>query len=182
MLTIIVPSVEFFDESTQEFINGKETTLILEHSLVSMSKWESKFCKPFLGPDEKTKEEIIYYIQMMVIDGEFSELVYKSFNQKILDEINDYINSPQSATTFWESPQHKTMKRNEVITSELIYFWMFSYGVPKECEHWHLNRLFTLLRIFNVKNSKQKKMSKHELAARNRELNEQRKAQLGTKG
>lgn len=185
MLTIIVKGQELFDDEKQEFIpptDEDDVILQLEHSLISLSKWESKFCKPFLGTGDKTPEEIIGYIDAMVLSGDLSDSVKSRLSQKNLDEINDYISSPQSATTFVDTPQQKAAGRSEVVTSELIYWWMASYQIPIECESWHLNRLFALLRIANLKNSKPRKMSKHEMAQQRRELNAQRRNQLNTKG
>lgn len=182
MLTIIVSEQELHDERTNEFIIMDSVVLELEHSLVSLSKWESKFRKPFLGPGEKTSDEIMGYIDAMVTSSNFTSDVYDRLSKANLDEINEYIASEQSATTFSESPQHRARGRSEIITSELIYYWMVSYNIPFECENWHLNRLFALLRICNIKNAKPKKMSRSEIANRNRDINAQRKAELGTKG
>jgi len=182
MLTIVIEAEELYDEQTQTFGNLDEVVLELEHSLVSLSKWESIFQKPFLGPDEKTEDEVIGYIEAMVTSGNFSMEIYKRLTMENLDKINDYIGSEQSATTFVDTSITKGRGKSEIVTSELIYYWMVAYTVPFSCETWHLNRLFALLRICNIKNSTQKKMSKSEVASRNRELNAQRKAQLGTTG
>lgn len=182
MLTLIIPNQEFFDEKTQEFIYGDEVVLELEHSLASLSKWESKYRKPFLGIEPKTDEEVIGYIEAMVLSGNFSIDVYKRLTQDHLNEINEYISSPESATTFNDYSQKKGRGKSEVVTSELIYFWMTAYNIPFECEKWHLNRLFALLRIANIKNSKEKKMPRSAAAAQQRALNEQRRAQLNTSG
>ena len=182
MLTVNVSGEEFFDEDKAEFISTEVLTLKLEHSLVSLSKWESKFRKPFLGPVQKSSEEIYGYVEAMIISGDFSPEVYSQMSKENLDAISDYMASQQSATTFVEPPGQKARGRSEVITSELIYFWMVSYNVPFECETWHLNRLFALLRICNIKTSNEKKMSPNEVAAQQRTLNAQRRAELGTKG
>lgn len=179
MLRLIVGE-EFFDQTQNRFVRPEGTVLDLEHSLISLSKWESKHEIPFLTANEKTAEQILDYIQFMIISpGVNPEIVFQ-LNEEQLKEINRYIESKQSATTFNEMNQRKG--RPEVITSELIYYWMVTFNIPLECENWHLNRLFSLLRICNLKNSKPKPMSKSEIAARNRELNAQRRAQLGTKG
>ena len=182
MLTLIIEEDEFFDEANSSFVKMDKIVLELEHSLVSLSKWESRFCKPFLGNGEKTREETIAYIECMVLSGNFSMDIYNRLKPSHLDQINEYISSEQSATTFVDLQGSKAGSRNMIITSELIYYWMVSYTVPFECENWHLNRLFALLRICNVKSGNQKKMSKNEIATRNRELNAQRKAQLNTTG
>lgn len=180
MLKLIIQTNEMFDEVTETFIDSDEVVLYLEHSLLSLSKWESEHEKPFLGPGEKTPEEILSYIKAMIITPDYSEEILNKFNRTTFLKINDYIDSKQSATTFGEMP--KVTGRREVITSELIYYWMVAFNIPFECEKWHLNRLFSLIRICNVKQSKPKKMSRSELAERNRHLNAQRKASLGTRG
>jgi len=180
MLKIIVPGVEMFDDRSQEFVTEGDVTLELEHSLVSLSKWESKHEKPFLGKVEKTSEEVIDYIRCMILTPNVSEEVISKLTEKNITEINEYIDSKMTATWFSDAPG--TPKTRDVITAELIYYWMVVFQIPFECERWHLNRLFTLIRVCNVKQAKPKKMSRSELAARNRELNAQRKAQLGTSG
>lgn len=182
MLRLIVSGQEFYDEINEEFVTFDDVVLELEHSLASLSKWESKFGKPFLSSSDKTDEEVIAYIEFMVLSDNLSKEVYDRISKQNLDEINDYISSEQSATTFSDTSQQRGKGREEIVTSELIYYWMLSYNVPFECENWHLNRLFALLRICNIKNSKQRKMSRSEIAARNRDLNAQRKASLGTSG
>jgi len=180
MLTINVSGKEMFDESTSKFVKQDVTTLELEHSLVSLSKWESKYEVPFLSSGEKTSEQILTYIQFMIISPGVTPEILSKLSQENLSEINDYIESKQSATTFGAMPERKG--RGETITAELIYYWMVAFNIPFECQYWHLNRLFSLVRICNVKQEKPKKMSRSEVAARNRELNAQRKQQLGTKG
>lgn len=182
MLTIIVKGDELFNEETQEFFSEDDVVLELEHSLASLSKWESKFKKPFLATTEKTDEEVKGYIEAMTLSSNFSQGVFSRLTPENLNEINEYIASPYSATTFTEYGNHRGPRSSEIITSELIYYWMTIYNIPFECEHWHLNRLFALLRIANIKNSKEKKMSRSEAAAQQRSLNAQRKAQLGTRG
>jgi hypothetical protein len=179
MLTIIIKGDEFFNESTEEFESQDDVVLKLEHSLVSLSKWESEFEKPFLNNDKKTPEEIYGYIKAMIIDECSNEILLRLSNQNI-QEINEYIDAKRSATTFGVMPEKRG--KAEVITSELIYYWMVTFNIPFECETWHLNRLFALIRICNLKNSTPKKMSKNEIAMRNRELNAKRKAELQTRG
>lgn len=180
MLIITIEGEELFNESDQTFEYGPNIVVELEHSLISLSKWESKYHKPFLSSSDKTVEEIVYYMRsMLVTPGVDPEIFYKC-SQKNIDEIQAYIDSSQSATTFGMMPERKGP--GEIITSELIYYWMVAFNIPFEVETWHLNRLFALIRICNIKNSKPKQMSKHEIAMRNRELNAQRKAKLGTSG
>lgn len=180
MLEITVGGTESLNEATNEFVIVGGTKLQLEHSLVSLSKWEAKHEKPFLGDNEKTGEEVLSYIECMIV-GEIprGEILKKLSNENV-KQINEYIDAKMTAT--WFSDQPGQPRTSEVITSELVYYWMTVFHIPFECANWHLNRLFTLIRICNVKNAKPKKMSRAEIAARNRELNAQRKAQFGTKG
>lgn len=180
MLRIRIEGEEFFDEVDNTFSTVGDIVLDLEHSLISLSKWEAEFQKPFLGPGEKTTDEIMEYVHAMIMTQDVPGNIMKRFSADHLTKVNEYIESNQSATTFGQMP--KTPGRSEIITSELIYYWMVAFNIPFECEQWHLNRLFALIRICNVKQSKPKKMSRNEIAARNRELNAQRKAQLGTTG
>lgn len=181
MLKLKVLEEEFYNEETEEFEVSEGITLTLEHSLVSMSKWESKHKKPFLSNSEKTLEETLDYIEFMIIDEEFPEDIRNKFKNEHFSKINAYIESSETATTF--SNQYTSGKRNsEVITSELVYYWMVAFNIPFECQYWNLNRLFTLVQICNIKNSNPKKMSRSEIAAKNHALNEQRKKELGTTG
>lgn len=179
MLHLTIPSLELWDESKNEFLYTKAQKLTLEHSLVAISKWEAKWQKPFLD-GEKSYEEIIDYIRCMTITQNVDPIVYNYLSDEIIQQIIDYIDSPMTATTL---PKEKTQSgRRERVTSELIYYWMFSWSIPMECQKWHLNRLITLIRIFSIKNSKPKKMSGRELMSRNRALNNARRKKLGTKG
>lgn len=181
MLKIIVPGQELWDRKKEEFYTTGDVELHLEHSLISLSKWESIYHKPFLNRTSKTPEEILGYIKAMIIEEDYPEDVFSRFTKENFDAINDYIDSPQSATTFGTMPEHGA--RGETVTSELIYYWLVAFTIPFECENWHLNRLFSLIRICNIKNNpKKNRLSRQELAHRNRELNAKRRAELGTTG
>jgi len=178
MLTIVVPGVEMFDDVTQEFTTEGDVILELEHSLVSLSKWESKYEKPFLGNDDKTSEEVVGYIEAMTMN-EVPEVVFQKLSAKHIATINEYIDAKMTATWFHDRPNPPN---REVITAEVIYYWMIAFNIPFECERWHLNRLFTLIRVCSIKNEKPKSMSKAEISRQNAELNAQRRAQYGTRG
>lgn len=180
MLKLTIVGTEFYDEATETFTSVGDVDLELEHSLLSLSKWESKFKRPFLNRDHKSVEEVLYYIEAMIITPNFPYDILQRLSQTNLAKINEYIESSESATTFGVMPERGG--RGETITAELIYYWMVAFGIPFECERWHLNRLFALIRICNIKNSPQKKMSPGEIAQRNRELNAARRKQLGTSG
>lgn len=179
MLRITIPGVELWDEEKQEFSYGKSTTLQLEHSLVSISRWESKWNKAFLKKGEKTTEELIDYIRCMTLNRDVDPLVYYRLTQENLTAINDYIGAPMTATYFADE---KIMGHSrETVTSELIYYWMIALNIPFECQKWHINRLFALIKVCDLKNSP-KKMSRQDVMSRNRALNEARRKKLHTKG
>lgn len=181
MLKIVIPGTEYYNEEEECFESIGDVDLELEHSLVSLSKWESKHQKPFLSKDSKTPEEILSYMEAMIISPLYSPDVFARLSQENILEINNYIESKESATTFGSMPE-RNKGRGEIITSELIYYWMVAFNIPFACEYWHLNRLFALIRICNIKNANPKKMSKHEIASRNRDLNAARRAQYNTSG
>lgn len=180
MLQIVIPAIELWDEETQEFVQVKEQTLQLEHSLVSLSKWESKWNKAFLGKQPKSVEETLDYIKCMTLTKNVDPNIYKWISNENIQKINKYIEAPMTATTFMEDPSNK--RNNEIVTSELIYYWMVTLNIPFECQKWHLNRLLTLIRVCNVKNTPPKKRSRREIMSRNAALNAARKKKLNTKG
>lgn len=173
-------SPEGWDEQKEEFVEGKTQVLQLEHSLISLSKWESKWCKPFLSSNNKTDEEILDYIKLMTLTQNVDPDVYSHLSVENFKEIDAYINAPMTATTFTEDKNGK--RSREIITAELIYYWMIALQIPFECQKWHLNRLLTLVRVCNIKNTPPKKYSKRETASSYAALNAARRSKMNTKG
>jgi hypothetical protein len=184
MLTITIPGRDHFNEEDNTFSTVGEIVLELEHSLVSLSKWESKWQIPFLSKEAKTDEQLFDYVLMMIQTPGIGRDVLMKLAPEQITEIQEYIQSPESATTFYDPPGYKAGMQKETITAELIYYWMCAAAIPFECQYWHLNRLFALIRIHGIKSSGKTgpKLPPAEIARRNRELNEQRKAKLGTRG
>lgn len=180
MLTIEVVLAESIDDETSKFIVDQSFTLTMEHSLFSLAKWESHFEKPFLGATEKTSEEAFWYLEAMITTPEVPPLVFQKLSESNMADINRYIDAKMTATFFTDRENAKHSR--ELITAEIIYYWMISLNIPFECQHWHLNRLLTLIRVCNQKNAPPKKMGAKALASRNRSLNAQRKKALGTTG
>lgn len=180
MLDIVIPESERFDESTCEFIYTKEQKLKLEHSLISLSKWESKWEKPFLS-SEKTPMEILDYIKCMTITQNVDPSAYLHLSKENIDAVQKYIEAPMSAQKSYPKREGQAPSR-EIITSEIIYYWMISFNIPFECERWHLNKLLKLIEVCSHKSETPKKMSKNEVLRRNRELNAARRAKYHTKG
>ncbi len=180
MLTINIPDREYFDEITNEFIYVKGKSIVLEHSLLSISKWESKWKKPFLGNNSKSFEESIDYIRCMTLTQNVDSRLYYNIDAGIFKQVSDYIEDGMSATTITNNGSKKRSGR--AVTSELIYSWMVSFRIPFSCEKWHLNRLLTLINICEINNSPKKKMSKRELYAKNKSLNEARRQRMNSSG
>ena len=181
MLKIEVPiSPEGWDEIKEEFVEPEVKVLQLEHSLVSLSKWESRWNKPFLTKQEKTEAELLDYIKCMTLTQNVNPDIYFHLSKENVEQIKNYIDAPMTATTFRRD--NRGGSNREQVTAELIYYWMIALNIPFECQKWHLNRLLTLVRVCNIKNQPSKKMSKRELMSRNRALNEARKKRLNTKG
>ncbi len=182
MLTITIPETEFYDEKTNEFSVVKEQKLKLEHSLLSISKWESKWHKPYLDNKtyKKTNSMNLDYIKCMTITQNVPDIVYSCLTQENIDDIVQYISDPMTATWFSDDPKNNT--DSGIVTSELIYYWMVAAGIPFSCEKWHINRLLVLIKIYGIKNGKPKKMSQKEVAARYKALNAARRAQFEAKG
>lgn len=180
MLTITVPATESFDPVTETFFQTKEQKLTLEHSLLSIAKWESKWGKPFLDRfEQKTVEESRDYIRCMTITQNVDPTIYYALTRENYDEISKYMEAPMTAT--WFSNDNKPPSR-EIITAEVIYYYMVALQIPFTCEKWHFNRLMTLIRVCSEKNKPPKKMGKRSIMSRNQALNAARRAQLGTKG
>ena len=180
MLKITIPKGELFNEETQEFITCKEQIIQLEHSLVSLSKWESKWHKPFLGKDEKTFEETTDYVRCMTITQNVDPNVYRFLSNENIEEINNYIVDPMTATTFFEEKTGSGKK--EIITSEVLYYYMIALNIPFECQKWHLNRLMTLIKVCDIKSQPPKKMGKKATINHYAALNAARRKQLNSKG
>lgn len=180
MLQVTVPDIELFDDANEEFIYVKGQTLQLEHSLVSLRKWESKWCKPFLSKVDKTDEELRDYIRCMTLTQNVNPDIYKYLTDDIVRKIYAYIEAPMTATTINEEKSSK--RNNRVVTAELIYYWMISLNIPSEYQKWHLNSLLTLIRVCNIENTPPKKRSKKDIMSRNAALNAARRQQLNSKG
>jgi len=180
MLQIVIPEREYFDQMKQEFVYLKEQKLTLEHSLISISKWESKWKKPFLDKADKTPEESADYIRCMIVGKEVDPRVLQFIPQETYRQINEYIADTMTATWFNEGKRRPGM--NQVVTSELIYYWMIAFHVPPEYEKWHLNRLLTLIKVCELKNGPQKKMKRKEIYSRNAALNAARKKRIAENG
>lgn len=179
MLTLTVKGQEYWDEAKEEFTYGKDCVLKLEHSLISIEKWEAKWGVPFFD-SEKTPEMTLDYIRCMTLSPPSDPDVYSHLTRANVEEINNYIEAPMTATTIKESKSTKRLA--ERITAELIYYWMISFNIPIEFNKWHINRLIMLIRVCSEKSKPPKKMSKREIMAQNRAINAARRARLGSKG
>lgn len=182
MLRITTPAFEEWNESASEFVYTPSTTLQLEHSLVSLTKWESRWKKPFLDKGEKTAEEILDYIRCMTITQNVNPRVYNGLTEQNIAAINAYIEEPMTATTFSKTEQARNRRSGSVVTSEIIYYWMIALNIPFECQRWHLDRLLTLIRVCNIKNQPPKKMNKKSVMSRNAALNAARRQRFKSNG
>ena len=183
MLRVFIPGMEFWDEKREEFVITSPVTLQLEHSLVSLSKWEAKWKKPFLDRKQpKSQEETIDYIRCMTVTQNVDPIIYNYIPDDVIRQVTEYIDDPMTATWFSEDQNKKTPGSREIVTAELIYYWMIACQIPFECQKWHLNRLLTLIKVCSVKNTKPKPLGKKGLAKRNSSLNAARRARLGSRG
>lgn len=181
MLTIKIPAKKLFDEETETFISTEETVLNLEHSLFSLSKWESLYKKPFLARkgDVRTPDEMRNYIRCMTLNDNVNPMVYYCLTTENIQQITEYMEDKMTATTI----NHVDNKPSrDIITAELIYHWMVALQIPFECQHWHLNKLLTLIEVCNIKSQPPKKMGRRQTMARNKALNAQRRRATGSKG
>jgi hypothetical protein len=179
MLKLEIPAIEVYDEADNTFKTRKGIVLSLEHSLVSVSKWESKWCVPFLSKRDKSEHEIIDYIKCMTLTQNVDDSVYAMLTQDNYDAIRTYIDAPMSATTIANQANKPS---REIITSEIIYYWMVALNIPFECQKWHLNRLLMLINVCSIKQQKPTKLSGRSLAKSNAALNAQRRAMLNSGG
>lgn len=180
MLEVIVPAREYWDETLEQFTSQDERVLQLEHSLISISKWESKWRKPFLNDDDKSEEESRDYVRCMTMTKGVPPEVYYAILPEDILRISEYIKTPQTATTINEVPGPPSAK--PVITSEVVYYWMIAYKIPQAYEKWHFSRLLTLIRVCEAKSKPPTKMNKADLRAKMRQLNEERRAKYNTRG
>lgn len=179
MLEIEIPGREFYDEERNEFFDTKPVTLRLEHSLVSISKWEAKWKKPFLTREPHSLEETRDYVRCMTLNQHVDPAVYRALTPENVDEVAEYISAELTATTIHDTTAKPT---REIVTSEVMYYWMIVYNIPIEAQKWHLSRFLTLVRICSIKNAPPKKMSRQAILRRNTKLNEARRKKLGTRG
>lgn len=181
MIEITIPRSEYYNESLNEFIEIKETRLKMEHSLISIKNWESKWNVAFLGKNEKTNEQMLDYLRCMTVHpGDVKLTIYQSIPETEMNRISEYIRSPMTAQKFFDGPEGSVNREN--ITAELIYYWMITLNIPLEFQKVHLNQLLTLIRLTSLKNTPPKKMSASEIIKRNNKLNDERRRRLGTKG
>lgn len=179
MISITLPAIEEWDEGNECFIVADETTLRLEHSLVSIAEWESKWNKAFLSKREKTTEEVIDYIRCMILNEDIDEFVMNRFTSDDMKKIEEYIDKPMTAIKF---PKENDKPNNETVTHELVYYWMSSLQIPFECEKWHFNKLINLIRVTSIKNTPPKKRSSKTLASDYAQMNRANRARLNSKG
>lgn len=185
MLQLEIPiEDEYWDPEKEEFIPPKKAVLQLEHSLVSISKWESKWCKPFLNSSKNmTDEEALDYIKCMTITQNVNPDVYNHITNREIDQITKYINLPMTATTINRDEEEGKKAAPRIITNELVYFWMIAHNIPIDiCQKWHLNRLLMLIEVCEAERAPKKKRSKGDIMRRNAKLNEINRKKFNSKG
>lgn len=183
MIEITVPDADLFDDNTEKFIRVKKTTLQMEHSLISLKKWEEQWHKPFLKKEEKTIEEILDYFRCMTLNYKTVDPnVYLAIPENLINEIVNYIKNPMTATTFNDELLGAQKSSREIVTAEIIYYWMVTYNIPVEFQKWHLNQLLTLIKVVSIKNAPKKKMGRREAAQQRAALNKARRAKYNSKG
>jgi len=182
MYEVHVPEMEYYDEKNGLFSNIDETHFQIEHSLISLSKWEAKWEKPFYSKEEKTTEEMLDYIKCMTLTKNISDIVYLSIPNDVLKEIKEYIEKPMTATWFSDDKKKGRRASRDIITSEIIYYWMIALNIPFECQKWHLNRLLTLIKVCSIKNAPPKKMKNKDIMRNNAKINAARRKALNSNG
>lgn len=180
MFQVVIPESENWDETKEEFVQIKSVTFQIEHSLVSLSRWESKWNIPFLEKNDKTTEQIIDYVRCMTTTQNVDPKIYQRLTAPIFSQISEYIEAPMTAT--WFNDELDAARKKEVITAEIIYYWMIVQNIPLECQKWHLNRLLTLIRVCSIKNAPPKKMGRKDMLAQRKALNETRRNRINSKG
>lgn len=179
VLEITIPQTSLYDEVNNLFIDVDEQKLTLKHSLVSVAKWEARWHTPFLDKKNKTYEQTIDYIRCMTLNKNVDQSVYKAITNDIIEKVDSYINDSMTAVVF---KKDDSSNGSEIVTAELVYYWMTALNIPYECRKWHFNRLITLIRVCNIKNSPDKKMSKRQTASHYKELNKARRKKYNSKG
>ena len=172
-LKIFIPEKELWDDSRGEFISTKEHRLTLEHSLVSLTKWESKWCKPFLSPEEKTQEEIMDYVRCMIMDEDVEDEIVYAFTPAEMKKVEAYIAKDQTGTTIPETKDSNEPRSNELMTSELIYYYLGQIQcLSPTIENWHLSRTLMLIRVASFKQKPEKELNKKEALAQCEDIRE----------
>ena len=188
MKKVDIPSGLLFNDADQTFIETQAVTLELEHSLAAISKWECKWHTPFFGEQKKTNDQVIDYIKCMTLNEDVDPNVYLVLPQTVIQEIGEYLENPMTSIKWPDKPMNNGKTRTygkpskETITSELIYYWMFTQNIPLECENWHINKLLSVIRMCSTKNTPPKKTNPNAILARNASLNAARRKALGTTG
>lgn len=180
MLTLDIKGREYYDSDKEEFFKVPDTRITLEHSLISISKWESEFERPFMKDDVKSQDELLYYIKCMAVDCVVNDDILLSFSQNDYDTLKQYMAKNMTATTISNSNNNK--RNRDIITSEVLYYRMIALQIPFECQYWHINRLLMLINVCSLKNEPGKKLNKADLANQNRAINAARRNKLGTSG